>query len=47
MYSDAMDGVHAHLVKTTPAQKLTYIAELLPRGWEDWMTCVLFSFAYF
>ncbi|KAJ7099054.1 glycoside hydrolase [Mycena crocata] len=38
MYNDAMDGVHAHLVKTTPAQKLTYIAELLPRGWEDWMT---------
>ncbi|KAJ7362587.1 glycoside hydrolase [Mycena albidolilacea] len=30
MYGDAMQGVHAHLVSKTPAQGLTYIAELLP-----------------
>ncbi|KAJ7691353.1 glycoside hydrolase [Mycena rosella] len=38
MYSDAMQGVHAHLVQKTPTRGLTYIAELLPKGGPDWQT---------
>ncbi|KAJ7115334.1 glycoside hydrolase [Mycena epipterygia] len=38
MYADAMQGVHDNLVKKTPTHGLTYIAELLPMGREDWMT---------
>ncbi|KAJ6605386.1 glycoside hydrolase [Mycena vulgaris] len=38
MYVDAMQGVHDHLVQKTPTHGLTYLAELLPQGREDWMT---------
>ncbi|KAJ7233609.1 glycoside hydrolase [Mycena haematopus] len=37
MYEDAMQGIHDQLVETTPTKKLTYIAELFPRG-GDWRT---------
>ncbi|KAJ7128826.1 glycoside hydrolase [Mycena crocata] len=36
MYTDAMQGVHDHLVQRTPRHNLTYIAELVPLGWDDW-----------
>ncbi|KAJ7473958.1 glycoside hydrolase family 47 protein [Mycena latifolia] len=40
MYTDAMQGVHDHLVQRTPTRGLTYIAELLPlalpNGRTDW-----------
>jgi hypothetical protein len=37
MYEDTMLGIHNHLVQTTPTRKLTYIAELFPKG-ADWRT---------
>ncbi|KAF8185316.1 glycoside hydrolase family 47 protein [Mycena galopus ATCC 62051] len=37
MYEGAMQGIHDNLVQKTPKRKLTYIAELLPRG-GDWKT---------
>ncbi|KAF7304079.1 alpha-1,2-Mannosidase [Mycena indigotica] len=37
MYADAMAGIRKYLLKTTPAKKLTYIAELKPSGGSsDW-----------
>ncbi|KAJ6505374.1 glycoside hydrolase [Mycena sanguinolenta] len=36
MYSDAMQGVHDHLIYKTPRDHLTYIAELLPLSKSDW-----------
>jgi len=37
MYEDAMQGIHDHLVQKTPTRKLTYIAELFPKG-ANWRT---------
>ncbi|KAK7007966.1 alpha-1,2-mannosidase [Favolaschia claudopus] len=37
MYDDAMQGIHDHLVQKTPKRKLTYIAELFPKG-ANWRT---------
>ncbi|KAJ6505532.1 glycoside hydrolase [Mycena sanguinolenta] len=37
MYEDAMQGIHEQLVKKTATKKLTYLAELQPRGGE-WRT---------
>ncbi|KAF7340482.1 alpha-1,2-Mannosidase [Mycena venus] len=37
MYEDAMQGIHDHLVHKTPTRKLTYIAELIPKG-ANWRT---------
>ncbi|KAJ7611249.1 glycoside hydrolase [Roridomyces roridus] len=37
MYEDAMQGIHDHLVHKTPKHKLTYLAELHPRG-PNWQT---------
>ncbi|KAF7367767.1 alpha-1,2-Mannosidase [Mycena sanguinolenta] len=37
MYEDAMQGIHDNLVQKTATKKLTYIAELQPRGGE-WRT---------
>ncbi|KAF8155052.1 glycoside hydrolase [Mycena galopus ATCC 62051] len=36
MYSDAMQGVHEHLIYQTPNEHLTYIAELVPLSGADW-----------
>ncbi|KAF8185216.1 glycoside hydrolase family 47 protein [Mycena galopus ATCC 62051] len=36
MYSDAMQGVHEHLIYETPNEHLTYIAELVPLSGKDW-----------
>ncbi|KAJ7154327.1 glycoside hydrolase [Mycena crocata] len=35
MYTDAMTGVHEHLVRRSANQGLAYLVELLPRGGED------------
>ncbi|KAJ7223606.1 glycoside hydrolase [Mycena pura] len=38
MYTDAVQGIHDHLIQQTPVKKTTYTAELLPQGGPDWRT---------